>query len=307
MIRFFVRRLGGFVLTLFIIVTLSFLLLRAAPGGPFDADRAVDETVRAAQERKFGLDLSIGEQYLRYLTDLCLRGDLGPSSQYPGLTVNEILAETLPPSLILGALALVLAVAIGVGAGVVSGLRKGSCLDRLLTAVILVGVSVPNFVIGALLLAVFALSLGWFPAGGLSGPGSLLLPAITLALPIAAVIARLTRTGLSETLAADYIRTARAKGLKEFRIVTVHGLRAALLPVVSFLGPASAAVLTGSVVIERIFALPGLGTHFVNGALNRDYSLILGVVLLYSALLVAANLVSDLLLSALDPRIRRDS
>lgn len=301
----FVRRGAGFVLTLLVIATLSFFLLRAAPGGPFDADRAVDPSVKAAQERKYGLDRPIFEQYLRYMADLCLRGDLGPSSQYPGLTVNEILAETLPPSLLLGALALAIAIFVGIGTGIVGGVRPGTHTDRVLGAVVVTGISIPNFVIGALLLALFSLGLGWFPAGGLEGFGSLILPSITLGLPIAAVIARLTRTGLRETLEEDYVRTARAKGLRELRVVSVHGLRAALLPVVSFLGPAAAAVLTGSVVVERIFALPGLGTHFVNGALNRDYSLILGVVLVYSAILVAANLLSDLLLAALDPRIRR--
>jgi oligopeptide transport system permease protein len=300
-----VRRGSGFLLTLLAIATVSFFLLRAAPGGPFDADRAVDESVKAAQERKFGLDRPVAEQYLRYMADLCFRGDLGPSSRYPGLTVNEIVAETLPASLALGALALTIAIAIGIGTGIVSGLRPGSRTDRILSGAVVTGISVPNFVIGAVLLAVFSLGLGWLPAGGLSGFGSLILPAITLALPIAAVIARLTRSGLKETLEEDYIRTARAKGLGELRVVSVHGLRAALLPVVSFLGPAAAGVLTGSVVVERIFALPGLGTHFVNGALNRDYSLILGVVLVYSAVLVAANLVSDLLLTVLDPRIRR--
>jgi len=302
-----VRRLAGFVVTLFVVATLSFFLLRLAPGGPFDADRAVDPAVRAAQERKYGLDRPLLAQYATYLADLCLRGDLGPSSQYPGMTVNEVIAETFPASLALGGLALALAVMLGIAVGVAGGVRPGSGRDRTLTLITMAGVSVPNFVVGALLLAVFALWLGWLPAGGLTGPTSLLLPAITLALPIAAVIARLTRSGLAETLAEDYIRTARAKGLSERRIVMIHALRATLLPVISFLGPAAAAVLTGSVVVERIFALPGLGTHFVNGALNRDYSLILGVVLLYSALLVFLNLVSDVLLTLVDPRIRRET
>jgi oligopeptide transport system permease protein len=307
MTAFFLRRIGGFFVTLFAIVTISFFLLRLAPGGPFDADRVVDPAVRAAQERQFGLDRPLLAQYLDYVGDLCLSGNLGPSSQYPGLTVNEIIAASLPASLVLGALALVIAVVLGILAGAVGGFRPGGGRDRALTLVTLFGVAVPNFVVGAALLAVFAVGLRWLPAGGWTGPGSLVLPSLTLALPIAAVIARLTRSGLRETLGKDYIRTARAKGLPERRIVFVHALRAALLPVVSFLGPAAAAVLTGSVVVERIFAVPGLGTHFVNGALNRDYSLILGVVLLYSALLVFLNLLSDLLLSVVDPRIRREA
>ena len=307
MSAFLVRRIGGFFVTLFAIATLSFFLLRAAPGGPFDADRAVDPAVKAAQEAKYGLDRSLIAQYGTYLADLCLRGDLGPSSQYPGMTVNEVIAESFPPSLALGGLALGIALVLGIAVGVAGGVRPGSVTDRVLTLLTFGGVSVPNFVVGALLLAVFALWLGWLPAGGLTGPSSLILPALTLALPIAAVIARLTRSGLAETLDEDYIRTARAKGLRERRVVMIHGLRISLLPVVSFLGPAAAAALTGSVVVERIFALPGLGTHFVNGALNRDYSLVLGVVLVYAALLILLNLVSDLLLPAVDPRIRRES
>ena len=223
------------------------------------------------------------------------------------MTVNEVIAESFPPSLALGGLALGIALVLGIAVGVAGGVRPGSVTDRVLTLLTFGGVSVPNFVVGALLLAVFALWLGWLPAGGLTGPSSLILPALTLALPIAAVIARLTRSGLAETLDEDYIRTARAKGLRERRVVMIHGLRISLLPVVSFLGPAAAAALTGSVVVERIFALPGLGTHFVNGALNRDYSLVLGVVLVYAALLILLNLVSDLLLPAVDPRIRRES
>ncbi|MEN8149958.1 MAG: ABC transporter permease [Planctomycetota bacterium] len=302
-----VRRVGGFLATLFAIATLSFFLLRAAPGGPFDADRVVDPAVQAAQEAKYGLDRPLIAQFGSYLADLGLRGDLGPSSQYPGMTVNEVIAESFPPSLALGGLALAIALVLGIVVGIAGGVRPGSVVDRVLTVVTFAGVSVPNFVVGALLLAVFALGLGWLPAGGLTGPASLILPAITLALPIAAVIARLTRSGLAETLDEDYIRTARAKGLRERRVVAVHALRISLLPVVSFLGPAAAAALTGSVVVERIFALPGLGTHFVNGALNRDYSLVLGVVLVYAALLVLLNLISDMLLPLVDPRIRRES
>ena len=306
MSRRFLGRLFGLLLTLFSIASISFLLLRAAPGGPFDADREVDPSVRAAQERKYGLDRPLAAQYLAYMGDLILRFDLGPSSQYPGMTVNEILAESLPPSLALGGLALLVALAVGVGGGVAAGTRPGSRTDRVVTALSVLGISVPNFVLGAALISVFSLWLRVLPVAGLSGPGSLVLPALTLGLPMAAVIARLTRAGLTEVVEEDYVRTARAKGLSERRVVWVHLLRPALLPVVSFLGPAAAAVLTGSVVVERIFALPGLGTHFVNSALNRDYALVLGTVLLYSALLITLNLAADFVLSALDPRIRRN-
>jgi len=303
MTRTILRRLIGFLVTLLVIATVSFFLLRAAPGGPFDAEREVDPSIRAAQERKFGLDRPLPVQYLTYMGDLLLRGDLGPSSQYPGMTVNEIIAESLPPSLALGGLALLIALGLGIPAGALAGSRSGSVLDRSITAAAAVGVSIPNFVLGALLLAVFGLMLRVLPVAGLFGVTSYILPALTLGLPMAAVVARLTRTGMVTMMGQDFIRTARAKGLSERRVVMVHALRSALLPVVSYLGPAAAAVLTGSVVVEQIFAVPGLGTHFVNSALNRDYSLVMGTVLLYSALLILLNLVSDLLLAALDPRI----
>jgi oligopeptide transport system permease protein len=303
MTRILLRRSAGFVLTLLVIATLSFILLRAAPGGPFDAEREVEPSIRAAQERKFGLDRPLPAQYLTYMRDLLLDGDLGPSSQYPGMSVNEIIAASLPPSLILGALALLIALGLGVPLGALSGARSGAFTDRAITAVAAVGISIPNFVLGALLLAVFGLHLRILPVAGLTGPANYVLPALTLGLPLAAVITRLTRTGMVAMMGEDFIRTARAKGIPERRVVMVHALRTSLLPVVSYLGPAAAAVLTGSVVVEQIFAVPGLGTHFVNSALNRDYSLVMGTVLLYSGLLILLNLLSDLLLAALDPRI----
>lgn len=304
MAQYVARKLAGFLVTLFVIATLSFFLLRLAPGGPFDRERAVPDSVRAAQERRFGLDRPLPEQYLRYLGGL-LRGDLGPSYRYPGLGVNEVIAESVGPSLTLGGLALLLALGLGIPLGARAGARPGKLDDRALRAASLLGVSVPNFVLGALLLFVFALWLRLLPAGGWLSPASAVLPAITLGIPIAAVVARLTREGVADTLGHDCIRTARAKGVPERRIVLVHALRMSILPVVSWLGPAAAGVLTGSVVVEQLFAVPGLGTHFVNGALNRDYGLVLGTVLLYAALLLLLNLLSDLLLGALDPRIRR--
>ena len=302
--RYVARRLLGFLVTIFVIAALSFFLLRAAPGGPFDADREVDPAVKAAQQRKYGLDAPLPVQFGRYLRDLCLHGDLGPSSQYPGMTVNELIAESLPASLALGGLALFVALFLGIGAGVLAGSRPGSLRDRVTVTATVLGISIPNFVLGTALLAIFSLWLRLFPVAGLTGFGSLVLPALTLGLPFAAVICRLTRTGLIETMREDWIRTARAKGLSESRVIWGHALRPALLPVVSFLGTAAAGILTGSVVVERIFALPGLGTHFVNSALNRDYSLVMGTVLLYSVLLVFMNLLSDACLGILDPRIR---
>ncbi|MCU0725825.1 MAG: ABC transporter permease [Planctomycetes bacterium] len=303
MIPFAVRRVGGLLVTLLLIATVSFFLLRLAPGGPFDADREVDAAVRAAQEARYRLDRSLPAQYAGWLADL-LRGDLGPSSCYPGLTVNEVLAAAIPPSFLLGGLALGIALVLGVLAGALAGRHPGGLADRAVSMFALLFISIPSFVLGAALLLLFSLHLRWFPAGLLEGAASLVLPVLTLGLPMAAVIARLARSGLAETMGEDWIRTARSKGISETRVVLVHGLRTALLPVVSFLGPAAAGVLTGSVVVERIFALPGLGTHFVNSALNRDYSLVMGTVLVYSALLVTLNFLSDLALAALDPRAR---
>jgi len=302
---FVARRLAGFLVTILAIATISFFLLRLAPGGPFDEEREVDSRIRAAQERNYGLDRPLPEQYLRYLGDL-VSGDLGPSSRYPGMTVNEVIAESLPASLALGGLALLVGLALGIGGGVAAGRRPGGGADRSVAFLAVTFVSVPNFVVGAVLLLVFGLWLGILPVAGLTGPSSLVLPALTLAIPLAAVVARLTRAGLVESMEEDFVRTARAKGLRERRVVWVHALRPALLPVLSFLGPAAAAILTGSVVVERLFALPGLGTHFVNSALNRDYSLVMGTVLIYAGMLVFLNLVSDLLLGVLDPRTRRE-
>jgi oligopeptide transport system permease protein len=297
----------AFAITLFAIATIAFFLLRVAPGGPFDTDRAISRSVRAALDRKYGLDRPLHEQYFRWVGDLVLRGDLGPSSQYPGMTVNDVLAESLPPSLLLGGVALALALVLGIPAGAFAGARRGRKTDVAVSTASILLVSVPNFVLGAVLLAFLALRLRILPAGGWASPGAVVLPALTLGLPVAAIVARLTREGVAEAMRADFVRTARAKGVPERRIVLVHALRVSLLPVVSYLGPAAAGVLTGSVVVEQIFAVPGLGTHFVNGALNRDYALILGVVLVYAALLVALNLLADLVLGWLDPRIGRES
>ena len=307
MSQFVARKLAAVLLTLLVVATLSFFLLRLAPGGPFDQDRDVPASVRAAQERKFGLDRPLPEQFLTYLRDLVFRADLGPSSQYPGLTVNEVIAASLPPSLLLGALALLVALGLGIPAGALAGARAGRVSDRIVGGLSVLFVSVPNFVLGAGLLSLFALELHLLPAGGWSSPAAVVLPALTLGLPVAGIVARLTREGVARAMGEDFVRTARAKGVPEWRIALVHTLRVSLLPVVSFLGPAAAGILTGSVVVEQIFAVPGLGTHFVNGALNRDYGLILGTVLLYAGLLILLNLLADLLLGWLDPRVGRQA
>jgi oligopeptide transport system permease protein len=306
MSAYILRRLLASVPTLLILVTLAFLLVHAAPGGPFDAERALPPAVQAQVEAAYHLDESLGRQYLRYLGAL-VRGDLGPSFQYPGYGVAELIAAGAPVSFRLGSLALLLAVLLGGAAGVVAALRAGRFADHALMGVALAGLALPNFVLAPLLILLFAVTLGWLPAGGSESgsAASLVLPVVVLALPQAAYIARLMRGSMGEVLRQNYIRTARAKGLPEYWIVLRHALKPAFLPVLSWLGPAAAGLITGSVVVEQVFNLPGIGRYFVQGAINRDYTLVLGVVVFYGALIVALNLVVDLLYGALDPRLRR--
>ncbi len=305
MIRFAITRLLFGALTLFVLVSLSFLLIRLAPGGPFDAERALEPEIRARLEAHYGLDRPLWRQYLAYLGGLA-RGDFGPSFQYRELAVGELIASGLPVSLRIGAAALALAVSLGLALGTLAAWRRDGVLDRLIMALAVLAQAIPNFVLAPLLVLLFAVSLGWLPAGGY-GQGALrhlLLPVIALALPYLAAIARLTRMALVEVLASEFVTAARAKGLGEVRVLLVHALRPALVPVVAYLGPAAAAVLTGSVVIEQTFSLPGIGRHFVQGALNRDYTLVLGVVVVVGSLVVLFNFLADLVAAWLDPRIR---
>ena len=302
MVGFVARRVAGFVPVLFVIISLSFFIMRLAPGGPFDLDRALPEQVRTNLEARFRLNEPLWEQYLRYVTDV-LRGDLGPSFRYPDRTVNELLGLGFPVSLLLGACAMVVAVGLGGSAGLLAGVRRNAPLDYLAMSFALFGVSVPNFVLGPLLMLLFALALGWLPVAGWGTWRHLILPAFTLGTFYAAYVARLTRAGMLEVIGQDFIRTARAKGLRERTVVLRHALPSAILPVVSYLGPASAAVLTGSVVVETVFSIPGVGRYFVASALNRDYTMVLGTVIAYSALLLVFNLLVDLLYAFLDPRV----
>jgi oligopeptide transport system permease protein len=302
-LRYILRRLAGFVPVLFVIVSCSFFLMRLAPGGPFDQERALPEQVRANVEAKYHLDEPVWRQYVRYLTDVT-RGDLGPSFRYPDRSVTELLALGLPVSLLLGACALLVAVGIGGTAGILAGMRRNTLVDHLMMSLALGGISVPNFVLGPLLMLIFAVGLGWLPVAGWGTWAHLVLPSVTLGAFYAAYVARLTRAGMLEVVGQDFIRTARSKGLREAVIVLRHALPNAILPVVTYLGPASAAVLTGSVVVESIFSIPGVGRYFVGSALNRDYTMVLGTVVLYSGILVLLNLVVDVLCAYLDPRIR---
>lgn len=304
MLKFALGRLLTAVPTLLVLVTLSFFLMHAAPGGPFDSERSLPPEIEARLAAEFHLDEALPMQFLRYLGGL-VQGDLGPSFQYEGQTVASLIAAGAPVSALVGAAALLLALVGGIGLGALAAMRPGSRLDRGLMLLALTGLSLPSYVIAPLLILVFAITLAWLPAGGWDGSvAAAVLPAIALALPQLAAIARLTRSALGEALDAPWIRTARAKGLPEHLIVLRHALKPALLPVLSYLGPAAAGLMTGSVVVEQVFGIPGIGRHFVQGALNRDYTLVLGVVLFYGALVIAFNFLVDLAYGALDPRAR---
>lgn len=298
------RRLMTAIPTLLAVVIASFLLMRFAPGGPFDGERPLDAETKAALEASYGLDLPITEQIWLYLSRVA-QGDFGPSLVYRDFTVTELVAQSLPISLALGGMAIILALVLGLAAGMFAALRPGGWLDEILMLNATMATALPSFVTGPFLVLVFALWLGWLPVGGVGdGPEYWILPVIALALPVAGAIAKLARAGLASVLAQEHIRTARARGLSVGTIVMRHCLRPALVPVASYLGPAAAGLLTGAVVIETVFGLPGLGRYFVQGALNRDYPLIMAVITLYAALIILFNLFADLLYGWLDPRTR---
>jgi oligopeptide transport system permease protein len=307
MLGYALRRLLGLVPTLFLIVAAAFFLMRAAPGGPFDAEQTLPPEIEANLQAAYGLDQPVHVQFGQYLAGLA-RGDLGPSFRMKDFTVAELIARGLPVTLTIGVAALVLALAIGVPLGMVAALRQNGWADHAVMGVALAGIAVPNFVVAPVLALVFGVHLGWLPVGGWER-GSLahaVLPVVTLALPFVAYVARLTRGSLLEVLQSPFIRTARAKGLPPGVILRRHALRPALMPVVSFLGPAAAALLTGSLVVEQVYGLPGVGRYFVQGAINRDYTLVMGMVVFYAALILLLNLAVDLLYGWLDPRIRHD-
>lgn len=301
-------------MVIFVIITASFFIMRIAPGGPFDTDRQLDPQIKANIEAKYNLDKPLVVQYLLQLKGIVTGLDFGPSLKYADQNVREIILEGLPVSLVLGAQGLLIAILIGLPAGLLAGLKQNRWQDYTAMTAAMTGVSIPNFVLGPLLIAIFGLWLGWFDVVGWRGPmaglvphlKSSLLPSLTLGLFYAAYVARLSRGGLLEVIRQDYVRTARAKGLSERTVVTRHTLRGAIIPVVSFLGPAFAGMLTGSVVIEKVFNIPGLGNHFVNSAFNRDYPLVLGTIVVYSSFLVFLNLVVDILYGLLDPRVSYD-
>jgi oligopeptide transport system permease protein len=290
-------------LTFWVIVTAVFFLLRLAPGGPFDGERRLPPEVEQNLRVAYNLDAPLPMQYLNYL-GMLTRGDLGPSFKQKDFSVAELVANGLPVSLRVGALALLTALFAGIGSGTWAGLHQGSRTDLLIMGTTNMGLAIPAIVTAPLLALVFAVWLDWLPAGGTGTPAHYLLPALALAAPFVAAIARLTRGSVAETLQEPHITTALAKGLPRLRIVRRHVLPIALLPVLSYLGPAAAALLTGSVVVEQIFELPGIGRYFVQAALNRDYTLVMGVVIVYAAFILLFNLLVDICYARLDPRIR---
>jgi len=305
MLRYMIRRILAAIPTLFLLITIAFFLIRVAPGGPFDTEKDLPAVIQKNLEAKYHLDEPLYQQYIRYLGDI-LQGDFGPSFQYKDFSVTELIVKGFPVSLTIGGFALLFALLMGVTLGTIAAVRQNSWVDYLLMSTAMTGISIPNFVVAPLLILFFAVYNDWFPAGGW-GEGRwnyLILPVLALSLRYIAYIARLMRSSMIEILRSDYIRTARAKGLSLLQIIFKHALKPALMPVVSYLGPAAAGIITGSVVIEKIFAVPGLGRYFVQGALNRDYTLVMGVIIFIGVLIVIFNLIVDILYALLDPKIR---
>jgi oligopeptide transport system permease protein len=304
MLKFILSRLLQAIPVILTVITVTFFLVRTAPGGPFDDEKAVLPEVKKALEAQYKLDLPLHEQYVAYLADLA-QGDLGPSFKYPGRSVNEILFSGLPVTAELGFYALLIALVIGVSAGVFAALKPNTKQDYIPMGIAMIGICMPSFLLGPLLVLLFGIYLEWLPISGWGDiPGDKILPSVTLGAAYAAYVARLSRAGMLEVLSQDYIRTARAKGLPEWQVVTKHALRGGLIPVIAFLGPAFAGLLAGSFVVETIFQIPGLGRFYVQAAFNRDYTMILGTTVFLSTLIVLFNLASDVLAAWLNPRLR---
>ncbi|MGR3176529.1 MAG: ABC transporter permease [Candidatus Anammoxibacter sp.] len=303
MLKYITHRFIWLIIILVIIATISFFIMRFTPGGPFDRERALPVAIEKNLKAKYNLDKPLIKQYFIYMKNLC-KGDLGPSFKYRNRSVNEIIGSSFIVSLLIGSLALIIAFDVGVTLGMIAAVKQNSKYDYITMFISMIGISIPNFFLGILLIMLFSFHFKWLPPAGWGGMKHIILPVLTLAAPFTAYIARLMRSSMLEVLNQNYIRTARAKGLPDSIVITKHAFKNAILPVISYLGPAAASILTGSVVIEKIFAIPGLGSHFVNGALNRDYTLVMGTILLYSALLVVFNIIVDVTYLYLDPRIK---
>ena len=302
MTRYVFRRLGGAIIILWVIITVTFALMHAIPGGPFTSEKKLPPQVKASIEAKYHLDDPVWKQYGDYLGGV-ITGDLGPSYKYEGRSVNDIISDAFPISAQLGLLSLMVAVVGGIAAGAISAMRPNGIVDYAVTVLSTIGISVPTFIIGAVLVYVVGFELGWFPVALWRGPSYMVLPVLTLAAQPMAFIARLTRSGLLDVYQQEYIRTACAKGLSSWTILTRHALGNAILPVITYLGPLAASLLTGSFIVETIFAIPGLGQYFVTSIYNRDYTVILGITIFYSALVVFLNILVDMIYPLIDPRV----
>jgi oligopeptide transport system permease protein len=306
MFRFITTRFLQALFALYIVVTATFFMVRFVPGGPFTAEKAVTPEILRNLEAHYGLNKPLWQQYLDYIGSLA-RGDLGPSFKYPNRTVNEIIFDKIPVSAELGVESLAIALILGISLGTLAAVKRNSWIDYVASSFGMIGISIPTFVVGPLLVLVFAIHLRWVNASGWFFAADRTLPALVLGIAYAAPISRLTRGGMLEVLHQDFIRTARAKGASELRVVTRHALRGGLLPVVSYLGPAVAGILTGSFVIEQIFQIPGIGREFITSAFNRDYTLVLGTVILYAALIMLLNLLVDIAQAWMNPKVRLES
>ncbi len=303
MSRFLLRRLLWLVPTLWLVATVVFFLVRFAPGGPFDSERAVPVEALAALEAKYHLRDPLGRQYLDFLGRV-LHGDLGPCFRYPGRTVNEVIATSLPVSMELGTLAMLLALCVGVPLGVLGAVRQNTWVDTAAMSAAMLGISIPRFVLAPLLVLIFSLTLYWLPVARWESWRHMVLPVVCAGLPSAAYIARLARGGMLEVIRSDFVRTARAKGLSERAVIVRHTLKGGLLPVVSYLGPGFSGMLVGSLVVERIFNIPGMGRYFIEAAANREYNLVMGITLVYGVLLMTLNTLVDVAYAWLDPKVR---
>lgn len=304
LIGYLIRRVGWLLLTLWIVYTVSFVLMRSVPGNPFSSERAVPPAIERQLRARYNLDAPPVRQYLDYAWGIVSRGDLGWCLRLEDYSVNQVLAEGFPVSASLAIFGLVFAIALGIPAGVISAVRRGSFADLSMMTAAVLGIAVPNFVLASIVILLFVFIIPLFPAGGWGTLRQLALPAFCLGAPVAAYVARLTRAGMLEVLSREHVRTAMAKGLSSRAVILKHVLPGALLPVVSYLGPATAGVLTGSLVLEKIFAIPGMGSHFINAALQRDYTLAMGMVLTYTVLLFVMNSIVDISYAVIDPRVK---
>jgi oligopeptide transport system permease protein len=303
MINYILKRLVASIITLWVVVTATFFLIHALPGGPFDGEKTLPPQVKANLEAKFGLDKPLSAQYTMFLNNL-VHGDFGPSIKYEGRTVNDIIGYSFPASAKLGVVSVAFSVLIGIYLGIVAALNQGKWQDRLMMLIATVGITVPSFVLATSLIFLFAVKLGWLPAIGFDGPLNYIMPVIALSGYSISYVTRLTRSSLLDVVRQDYVRTAKAKGLSRNVVIYKHALRNALIPIVTYIGPLTAAILTGSFVVEKIFAIPGLGREFVTSINNRDYMVIMGLTIFNSALLIAANFLVDLLYAVIDPRVK---